>query len=95
MGAISFSIAYGTTLESVLNLEPSATVYVDDATICQPCVDETGSCWACLTTTQQVFNDGALSSPVIDGYYLLKYSDDRNAIWHIVGGYPQSEGFFN
>jgi hypothetical protein len=49
-----------------------------------------------LTLEQQVFNDVNLTSPVSDGYYLLKYEvGEPNAIWHIVGGYPQPEGFFN
>ena len=63
---------------------------------CSVCQTETGTCWACLTTEQQVFNDVNLTSPVSDGYYLLKYEiGEPNAVWHIVGGYPQPEGFFN
>jgi hypothetical protein len=82
-------------LEGVLNLEPNTTVYAEDLGNCQLCVGETQSCWACLTTEQQVFNDVNLTSPVADGYYLLLYSPENKAVWHIVEGYPQPEGFYN
>jgi hypothetical protein len=95
MATLNFTIAYSTTLEGVLNLEPNTTVYAEDLGNCQLCVDETQSCWACLTTEQQVFNDVNLTSPVADGYYLLLYTAENKAVWHIVGGFPQPEGFYN
>ena len=96
MAAINFTIAYGATLESLEGQVPSITVFADDLGNCAPCQSEKGSCWACLTAEQQIFNDVALTSPVADGYYLLKYETEENpAVWHIVGGFPQSEGFFN
>lgn len=96
MASLNFIVAYGTTLESVQGQTPSITVYAEDLGNCSTCVSETGSCWACITCEQQVFNDESLTSPVADGYYLFKYSEEANpAIWHIVGGYPQNEGFFN
>jgi hypothetical protein len=96
MATLNFTIAYGTTLSSVEGQTPSITVYAEDLGNCSTCQSETGSCWACLKTDQQVFNDAALDSPVADGYYLLKYANDENpAIWHIIEGFPQSEGFFN
>jgi hypothetical protein len=95
MATLNFTIAYSTTLEGVLNLEPNTTVYAEDLGNCQLCVGETQSCWACLTTEQQVFNDVNLTSPVADGYYLLLYSPENKAVWHIVEGYPQPEGFYN
>jgi hypothetical protein len=76
--------------------EPSTTVYAEDLGNCSTCVSDNGSCWACLTTEQQVFNDAGLTSPVADGYYKVKYSVESNdAVWHIVGGFPQKESFFN
>jgi hypothetical protein len=95
MATLNFTIAYSTTLEGVLNLEPNTTVYAEDLGNCQLCVGETQSCWACLTTEQQVFNDVNLTIPVADGYYLLLYSPENKAVWHIVEGYPQPEGFYN
>jgi len=96
MATLNFTIAYGSTLASVEGQTPSITVYAEDLGNCSTCQSETGSCWACLKTDQQVFNDAALTSPVADGYYLLKYENDENpAIWHIIEGFPQSEGFFN
>ena len=89
-------IVYSSTLLGVEGLEPSTTVYAEDLENCSTCVSDTGSCWACLTTEQQVFNDEGLTSPVADGYYLVKYNTETNpAVWHIEGGYPQPEQFFN
>ena len=96
MATLNFTIAYGSTLASVEGQIPSITVYAEDLGNCSTCQSETGSCWACLTTEQQVFNDAGLTSPVADGYYLLKYNTESNpAVWHIEGGFPQSEQFFN
>ncbi len=96
MATLNFTIAYGTTLSSVEGQTPSITVYAEDLGNCSTCQTGTGSCWACLTTEQQLFNDSELTSVVADGYYLVKYENDENpAIWHIEGGFPQSEGFFN
>lgn len=96
MATLNFTIAYGSTLASVEGQTPSITVYAEDLGNCSTCQEGTGSCWGCLTTEQQVFNDAALTSPVADGYYLVKYENIENAaVWHIIGGYPQTEGFFN
>ena len=96
MATINFTTAYSATLEGVLELTPSTTVYAEDLGLCQPCVDIVGSCWACLQETQQVFSDSALTTPVTDGYYKVSYSEENpNAVWKIVGGYPQGEEFFN
>ena len=96
MATLSFTIAYSTTLEGVLELTPSTTVYAEDLGLCQPCVDVVGNCWACLQTTQQVFSDSGLTAPVIDGYYKVSYNEENpNAVWKIVGGFPQTEEFYN
>lgn len=96
MATLNFIIAYGTTLSSAQGQTPSITVYAEDLGNCSVCASKTGSCWACITCEQQVFNDESLTSPVADGYYLLNYADSSNpAIWHIEGGFPQNEGFYN
>ena len=96
MATLNFTVAYGSTLGSLEGQTPSITVYAEDLGNCAPCVAETGSCWACLLTTQQVFSDVNLTAPVNDGYYLVEYGEGKNnAAWHIIGGFPQSEGFFN
>ena len=96
MATLNFTIAYGATLASLEGQTPSITVYADDLGNCEPCQTEKGTCWACLTTEQQVFNDASLTFPVADGYYLLKYDDEEiPAIWHIIEGFPQGEGFTN
>jgi hypothetical protein len=96
MATLNFTVAYATTLESVLTLTPNNTIYTDDLENCAICNSETGTCWACLLTSQQVFTDSGLTSPVVDGYYMLKYTEEGlPAVWHIVGGYPQEGGFYN
>ena len=96
MATLNFTVAYASTLLGVEGLEPSTTVYAEDLENCSTCVSDTGSCWACLTTAQQVFSDSELISVVADGYYMVKYDVESNAaVWHIEGGYPQSEQFFN
>jgi hypothetical protein len=96
MATLNFTVAYASTLLGLEGQAPSITVYAEDLGNCSSCVSETGSCWACLTTEQQVFNDAGLTSPVADGYYLVKYNTESNpAVWHIVEGFPQTEGFFN
>lgn len=96
MATLNFSVAYSTTLEGAISTPVSSTVYAEDLGNCGTCMTIVSSCWACLTIEQQVFSDAGLTTPVVDGYYRVEYSaEDPNAIWHIVGGYPQPEGFFN
>jgi len=96
MTTLNFTIAYSTTLEGVLGMTPSTTVYAEDLNLCQSCVDLTSSCWACLSTEQQVFSDPSLTSIVSDGYYMVVYSQNESkAIWRIIGGYPQGSEFYN
>lgn len=96
MATLNFTVAYNTTLESVQGMTPNIQVYADEVNSCTVCQNETGSCWACLSTEQQVFSDPGLTTPVADGYYMVLYTiGNPEAIWHIVGGYPQGSGFFN
>lgn len=96
MATLNFTVAYSTTLESVLTLTPNITIYTDDLENCASCISETGTCWPCLLTSQQIFTDSGLTSPVADGYYMLKYTEESlPAVWHIVEGFPQEGGFYN
>lgn len=96
MATLSFNVAYATTLQGVLPLTPNSTIYAEDLGLCQSCVDLTTSCYACLQTTQQVFSDESLTTPVVDGYYLVIYGEEYPpAVWNIVGGYPQEGSFYN
>jgi len=96
MANVTFTVSFGTTLEASKQDPMDITVYAEDLGLCSICVSETGSCWACLQTTQQVFTDAALTNPVSDGYYRVYYSESNPyAIWHIIGGYPQEAGFYN
>jgi len=96
MSTINFNVAYSTTLEGALPLTPDTTIYAEDLGLCQSCVDITTSCFACLQTTQQIFFDESLTTPVVDGYYLTIYGENfLPAVWNIVDGYPQEGGFYN
>ena len=96
MASLNFSVAFSTDFESVKTTSLSLTVYAEDLGNCQQCVDIVSSCWACLTIEQQVFQDVNLATIVPDGFYRVEYSsEDPNAIWHIIGGFPQPEGFTN
>lgn len=95
MATLNFTVAYAETLSGLAGLEPSLTIYAEDLILCDPCINETESCYACLSLNQQVFNDEALTSPVADGFYKTLYASSLDATWYIVGGYPQSGGFYN
>jgi hypothetical protein len=96
MAAINFNVAYATTLQGVLPLTPNSTIYAEDLGLCQSCIDLGASCFPCLQTSQQVFSDAGLTSPVADGYYLTYFGESGlPAVWHIVGGYPQEGGYYN
>ena len=96
MAAINFNVAYATTLQGVLPLTPNSTIYAEDLGLCQSCIDLGASCFPCLQTSQQVFSDSGLTSPVADGYYLTYFGESGlPAVWHIVGGYPQEGGYYN
>jgi hypothetical protein len=93
--ALSFTVAFASSLEAVTGMTPNNTVYAEDLNLCSTCVSDTGSCWSCLQTSQQVFSDVNLTSPVADGFYKLLYGNDSAATWNIVGGFPQESGFYN
>jgi hypothetical protein len=95
MATLNFTVAYAETLSGLTGLEPSLTIYAEDLILCDSCINETESCYACLSLNQQVFNDEALTSPVANGFYKTIYANSMDATWYIVGGYPQSEGFYN
>lgn len=97
MPILSFNTAYSTTAEGAIGLSPSIMLYAEDLGNCQECVNLVSSCFACLSTQQQVFQDEELTTIVIDGYYKFTYDLplNPNAIWYIVNGYPQPGGFTN
>lgn len=66
-------------------------VYAQDLGNCSGCLPFT--CWACLTTSQQVYLDSALTIPVPTGYYSNQQSPNNFTTWYIVGGFPQPAGF--
>jgi hypothetical protein len=97
MPTLSFNTAFASTAEDAIGLQPSVMIYAEDLNNCQECIDKVSSCYACLSLSQQIFLDSELTNVVPDGYYRFTYEEplNPNAIWYIVGGYPQSEGFTN
>jgi hypothetical protein len=96
MAELTFTVAYSTSIEGVTGLTPNVQVYAEDLGNCGTCTTDTGSCWACLTTEQQIFQDSGLTNPVSDGYYMVLYEEGSpQAVMHVVGGYPQAGGFYN
>ena len=89
-----FFVYRGDSQNSACNGNPNEIVYAADLGNCVPC--EPLNCWACLTTSQQVFSDVGLTIPVVDGYYKNDMSAfGNNATWHIVGGFPQPGGYMS
>lgn len=91
MAAVQFFVSSGSTQVGACSTYPYFYVYADDAT-CGSCPPPL-NCWPCITTSQQVFSDPALTIPVGDGYYTNEYQTNVWATWYIVGGYPQGAGF--
>ena len=93
-GVLQFLIHYAPNNPSAAcNGTPNTYVYAQDLGNCGPCLPLT--CWPCLTTSQQVFTDVALTIPVSDGYYANELQPGQKATWYIVGGFPQGGGFMS
>lgn len=92
-GVLQFLVHFGPSHSSACNGTPNTYVYAQDLGFCGPCSPFT--CWPCLQTSQQVFVDSALTTPVSDGYYKNTLTLGSSATWYIVGGYPQPAGYIN
>jgi hypothetical protein len=88
-----FLVSSGATQEDACGQGPSFYVYAQDLGNCQGCLDSGVTCWACLSTGQQVFADPQLTIPVATGYYSNETSSNTFNTWYIVGGFPQGAGF--
>ena len=91
---VSFYVSSGSTALQACQTGPSFYVYAQDLGNCAACLPNT--CWACLTTSQQVYLDPLLTIPVGNGYYnnnMNTTGGNNYATWYIVGGFPQSAGF--
>ena len=91
---VSFYVSSGSTALQACQTGPSFYVYAQDLGNCAGCLPF--NCWACLTTSQQVYLDPLLTIPVGNGYYNtnMDTSGGNNyATWYIVGGFPQPAGF--
>jgi hypothetical protein len=90
---LQFLVSSGATPEDACGQGPSFYVYAKDLGNCQDCFNGGFTCWACLSTTQQVFADPELTIPVATGYYSNETSSGNFNTWYIVGGFPQGAGF--
>lgn len=91
---LQFLVHRGGSQNSACNGSPNEFVYAADLGLCNPCSIQGINCWACLTTSQQVFSDIGLTTIVQDGYYKNEIALGINATWHIIGGFPQGGGGF-
>ncbi len=89
---LAFNITSGSTKNEACFSGYTGIVYAQDLGNCGGCFPLT--CWPCLTTSQQLFQDAGLTIPVADGYYMnLMNGFSNNGTWYVVGGYPQGGGF--
>jgi hypothetical protein len=95
-GVLQFLVHRGGSRNSACNGNPNQFVYAQDLGNCGGCFGGGLTCWACLTTSQQVFSDVLLTTPVVDGYYMNDMDGAGfKASWHIIGGFPQSGGYMD
>jgi uncharacterized delta-60 repeat protein len=92
MSVISFLVSDGLTANDACSVYPYFNIYADVAAgQCDPCLPLT--CWACITTSQQLFLDPELTIIVPDNYYSNEMAPGNFATWYVVGGFPQPAGF--
>lgn len=89
---LAFNITSGSTKNEACFSGYTGFVYAADLGNCGGCAPLT--CWACLSTGQQLFQNAALTIPVADGYYTNNMNGSSSyGTWYVVGGYPQGGGF--
>lgn len=88
---LSFNITSGATQNESCFSGLTGVIYTQNIGDCNPCLPFT--CFACLSTTQQLFQDVNLTIPVDDGYYTNDMGSSTFGTWYVVGGYPQPGGF--
>jgi hypothetical protein len=88
-----FSVSSGATQNEACSGVCYFNVYALDLGNCGGCIGAGLTCWACLTTSQQVYLDAGLTTLVPNGYYANEMSSGNFGSWYIVGGFPQSAGF--
>ena len=96
MSVISFLVSSASTQNDACEIGPYFLVYADDSfnpNQCDGCTGAGLTCWACLSTSQQVYIDPAMTIPVGDGYYMNEMETGNFATWYIIGGFPQGAGF--
>lgn len=90
---LDFLVASGSTQSGACAETPSFTIYAQNLGDCSGCFQYGLTCWACVSTGQQLFLDSGLTTIVPDGYYKNEMSSGNNATWYVVGGYPQGAQF--
>lgn len=94
MSVISFLVSNGLTADDACQVGPYFLIYADVAAgQCDGCTGAGLTCWACLSTSQQLFLDPALTIIVPDSYYSNEMAPGVYATWNVIGGFPQGGGF--
>lgn len=92
VSAMTFTITSGQSYYEACNSGLTGTIYARNDTSCSGCAPL--NCWACLSTTRQLFLDPGLTIPVPNGYYTNDMSGSGNfGNWFVLDGFPQSGGF--
>ena len=96
MSVISFLVSSASTQNDACEIGPYFLVYADDSfspNQCDGCTGAGLTCWACLSTSQQVFSNSGMTIPVGSGYYMNEMAPGNYATWSIIGGFPEGGGF--
>ena len=99
MSLVSFFVSSGSTQSGACITSASFYVYADVVPgQCDGCTGAGYTCWACLTTSQQLYSDSGLTQTIGNGYYSNNITSNpagapQYNTWYVVGGFPQGGGF--
>jgi hypothetical protein len=88
---LSFTVTSGSSVYEACNGSTPGTLYAQDLGNCGGCAPLT--CWACLTTSQNLYLDAALTIKAPNAYYTNEMAPGNFATWFVLDGMPQGGGF--
>ena len=92
VSAMTFTITSGQSQYEACNSGLTGTIYARNDSSCSGCAPL--NCWACLSTSRQLFLDPGLTIPVPNAYYTNDMSGSGNyGTWFVIDGFPQGAGF--
>ena len=92
---LSFLVTSGTSQFMSCNSGFTTTLYAQDLGNCGGCISGGLTCWACLSTSQNLYLDSNLTIKAPNGFYTNDMNGAGNyGTWFVVNGKPQGGGFF-